>query len=143
MTTRADVVAEARRWIGTRFQHQGRVRGVGVDCVGLVIGVARELLLVPESFDITGYGRQPDGMTFQDYCDSHMIQSSKEAAVPGNVVSIAFNKHPMHLAILADYAHGGLSIIHALASSRKCIEQRLDEVWMSRIAGWHRLVGVA
>ena len=38
-TTRTDVVAAAREWLGTPFHHQARLRGVGVDCVGLVIGV--------------------------------------------------------------------------------------------------------
>ena len=46
---RQDVVTAAREWIDTPFHHQARLKGVGVDCVGLVIGVARELALVPES----------------------------------------------------------------------------------------------
>ncbi len=43
------VVAEARRWIGTRYVHQASVRQVGTDCLGLVRGVWREL-----------YGREPE-----------------------------------------------------------------------------------
>lgn len=39
------VAAQAMKWVGTPFAHQGRVRGPagGVDCVGLPIGVAEEL----------------------------------------------------------------------------------------------------
>jgi NlpC/P60 family putative phage cell wall peptidase len=39
--TRAAIVAEARSWIGTRYQHQASVKGVGCDCLGLVRGVWR------------------------------------------------------------------------------------------------------
>jgi cell wall-associated NlpC family hydrolase len=33
---RAEVVAEARSWLGTPFHHQGRVKGAGVDCAMLL-----------------------------------------------------------------------------------------------------------
>ena len=39
--TRAAIVAEARTWIGTRYRHQGSLKGVGCDCLGLVRGVWR------------------------------------------------------------------------------------------------------
>lgn len=35
------VVAEARRWIGTPYVHQGSVHGAGCDCLGLIRGVWR------------------------------------------------------------------------------------------------------
>jgi NlpC/P60 family putative phage cell wall peptidase len=40
---RADIVSEARRWIGTPYRHQASVRGAGADCLGLVRGVWRAL----------------------------------------------------------------------------------------------------
>jgi NlpC/P60 family putative phage cell wall peptidase len=33
------VVAEALSWVGTPYRHQGRKKGVGCDCLGLVLGV--------------------------------------------------------------------------------------------------------
>lgn len=33
------VVAEARGWIGTPYRHQGRMKGIGCDCLGLLLGV--------------------------------------------------------------------------------------------------------
>lgn len=38
-----EVVAEARRWIGTPYRHQASRRGAGADCLGLVRGVWREV----------------------------------------------------------------------------------------------------
>lgn len=36
------IAAEAEAWIGTPFQWQARVKGVGADCKGLIAGVAKE-----------------------------------------------------------------------------------------------------
>jgi len=38
---RAAALAEARSWIGTPYQHQASLKGVGCDCLGLVRGVWR------------------------------------------------------------------------------------------------------
>ena len=35
------IVEEALRWVGTPYRHQGSIRGVGCDCVGLLAGVWR------------------------------------------------------------------------------------------------------
>jgi NlpC/P60 family putative phage cell wall peptidase len=42
--TRPQIVAEARSWIGTPYQHQASLKGVGCDCLGLVRGVWRTLI---------------------------------------------------------------------------------------------------
>ena len=42
--TRADIVAEVRRWIGTPYRHQASLKGVGCDCLGLVRGVWRAVV---------------------------------------------------------------------------------------------------
>jgi NlpC/P60 family putative phage cell wall peptidase len=44
VTGPARVIAEARSWIGTPYQHQASVKGVGADCLGLLRGVWRVLL---------------------------------------------------------------------------------------------------
>lgn len=41
---RADVIAAARSWIGTPYQHQASLRGIGCDCLGLVRGVWRDVI---------------------------------------------------------------------------------------------------
>lgn len=40
---REKIVAEARGWIGTPYRHQAGMKGVGCDCLGLVLGVWRAL----------------------------------------------------------------------------------------------------
>lgn len=46
---RADIVVSARNWLGTPYQHQASLRGVGTDCLGLLRGVWR-----------THFGEEPE-----------------------------------------------------------------------------------
>ena len=141
--TRAQVVAEARSWIGTPFQHQARVKGVGVDCAGVVICVARTLGLVSPHFDVQGYARQPDGHSLLCHCDQTMRAVPREAMQPGDVVVVSFDRDPGHVGIVGDYTHGGLSIIHALGiSARKVVETRLLFTPGMRFAACYQLPGV-
>jgi NlpC/P60 family putative phage cell wall peptidase len=134
------IVSTARSWLGTRFHHQGRLKGVGCDCAGLVVGVCRELLI--DVADKTDYTRQPDGVMMRQTCEQNMTEIAPTQITPGDVLLFRFDQHPQHVAIVGNYDHGGLSIIHAYAPSRKVIETRLDDVWMSRIVAAYRLPGV-
>lgn len=55
----ARFIEEVRACLGTRWRHQGRLPGVGLDCVGLVVVPAGRVgLRVADSLD---YGLRPDG----------------------------------------------------------------------------------
>lgn len=126
MTSRLEVVTAARGWLETPFHHQARLKGVGVDCAGLVIGVARELGIVPTDFDVDTYPRTPDGRSLLRLTDLHMTRMSVQQSMrPGDVVVVSFDKDPQHLGIVGDYRHGGLSIIHAAGHAGRVIETRL------------------
>lgn len=40
------IAEEARSWCGTRFHHGSRIRGVGVDCVNLVVAILEAVGLI-------------------------------------------------------------------------------------------------
>ena len=142
MTTRADVVTQAREWIGTPFQHQQRTKGVAVDCAGLVIGVCRALGLVAPAFDVGGYARQPDGVSLIKTCNEYMTPVREDDMQPGDAVVVAYDKAPGHMGILGDYRHGGLSIIHAAMKPPRVIETRLLFTKQMRFIAAYRLPGI-
>lgn len=41
---REAIIAAARSWIGTTYQHQASLRHIGCDCLGLLRGVWREVI---------------------------------------------------------------------------------------------------
>jgi NlpC/P60 family putative phage cell wall peptidase len=51
MTTGAQVVAIAEEFLGTPYRHQGAMKGVGCDCIGLIRGIWRAL-----------YGQEPEAV---------------------------------------------------------------------------------
>lgn len=129
MTTPADIVAEARSWVGTRWIHQARVKGVGTDCIGLVAGVALALNLPRaaewhEDQRFKSYGRTPDPVMMLAGCRDYM----DEVAVPGIgdvLIMRAFNvQEPTHFAIVS-----GLDPMYMIHSRlmRKVSENRVDD----------------
>lgn len=146
MVERLEVVAEARSWVGTKYQHQQRMKGAAVDCIGLVIGVARALHLVPQDFDINGYSGQPDGHSLMRQAKAHMKQIPVSGMRPGDVVVMVFDVDPCHFGIVGDYRHGGLSMIHALqrhGGGGSVVEHRIAPFNKDRIVAAFSLPGVA
>lgn len=136
---RAQIVAAAREWLDTPYVHQGRLLGVGVDCAGLIVGVARTCGL--SDYDVSGYARIPDGSSLQAACDETMTRADEPQL--GDVLLFRFERQPQHLAFVADYAYGGLSIVHAYAPAGKVVETRFDEQWQRRLVQTYVMPGVA
>jgi len=137
MTTGADVVAEARTWLDTPYHHQGRVRGVGVDCLGLLVGVGRALGLT--QFDITNYPRIPTYDSLTRGCEDNLVRVRPPSLQAGDVLLLRFDKWPGHLAILTDDD----TIIHAYFARRKVVEHRIDADWWRKTRGTYRFPGVS
>lgn len=129
MPTPDIIIAAARAWIDTPFHHQGRLQGIGCDCVGLIVGVARDLgITVP---DQTGYARTPSGGLLERALDEALSQAP--GLSPGRIVLMRWEREAMHVGILADHPAGGLSLIHAYAQARRVVEHYLDDVWADRV----------
>lgn len=146
----ADVVEAARGWVGTRFHHQGRLKASegrkgGCDCLGLLVGVARELRLPASGggmladFDERDYGHMPDGRKLKATLDLLLEPIAPQDAGEGDVLLLRIEGVPQHLAIVCGYPYGGLGMIHALAANRRVVEHRLDEAWRGRIAAAYRI----
>lgn len=135
----AEVVATARSYIDTRWHHQGRNRA-GLDCAGLIVCVAHDLAL--SDFDMRDYGRLPNADQMREVMRGQCTELPTAALAPGVVALLRFEREPQHLAIVADYLYGGLSIVHALMQSRRVVEHRLDDLWYSRIVALYALPGV-
>ena len=120
----AAAVPQARAWLGTPWVHQARLPGVGVDCVGLLIGISRALGVVPQGFDVTGYARQPDGHALMRHLRGLLDYVPLADLRPGDFLCVAFDQHPQHVGVVGDYVHGGPSIIHAI-NGRGVVETRL------------------
>ena len=136
MTTPSDILAEARTWAGTPFRHQGRCKGVGVDCLGLVVGVARALGL--SAADGAGYPRQPDGAALLAGLEEAYVPLGLGRQRPGDILVFRIRSTPQHLALLTE--PGGM--IHVHAAVGRVVETGLDATWAARLVAAYRYPGV-
>lgn len=152
--TRA-MAASARSWVGTKFVHQGRLKksatsAGGVDCLGLLIGVAEELQLQladgtkVASLDERTYQRIPDGQLLKEKLSQLLTQISSDDVEEGDVVLVSFDGNPQHLGLIvhhqddeSDSSH--LNIIHAYAQVRKVVEHHYDAFWRGKTVAAFRI----
>lgn len=132
MATREQVLAEARSWLGTPFHHQGRLKGVGVDCIGLVVGVARALGMA--ATDRPGYARTPDGETLTAALDAQMRRI--KAADAGDVLLLRIRRLPQHVGFLGE----GGTLIHAHSGADKVVETPMTDRWWERVVAAYRFI---
>lgn len=139
MTTRAQIVAEARKWVGTPFLHQGRLRGAGVDCAGVVIGVADVLGLAQGFEDPKGYPDNPANRQIEALLDKWMDRIPKGEEKPGDVLFFAYSRLPQHMGILTDRG----TIVHAYKPGPGVVEVTYDRLWQRQTVRAYRFRGIA
>lgn len=136
---RAQIVEIARTYIDTPFEWHQRLRGEGIDCVGLPICVGREAGVLPPDFEFQEYGNYPQGVV--DLFAQFTIQIEKSEAGLGDlVVMAAGTREPMHCGIIAEL-DGYPSIIHC-ALRWGVTEHVFDSWWKSKVHAAFRYPGV-
>ena len=147
MITAADVVAEARRWIGTRWQHQAALRGVATDCLGMIAGIGLALGL-PDAdrwradVRMQAYSRSPNPRDMLTGCAAYLDPSDRCDPGLGDILLLRFkNGPPQHFAILSSVDPA--RIIHAYAHIGRVTENGLDAAWRQRIVRAYRYRGLA
>jgi NlpC/P60 family putative phage cell wall peptidase len=125
------ILAEAREWLDTPYHHQGRLKDVGVDCIGLIIGVAYNVGLIGRS-DIAwikkafpSYSRQPEGTYLRDGLSKFMPEVLVSQREPGDVILVSMDNAPRHVVLYTERD----TIIHAYAERGKCVETRYAHYW--------------
>lgn len=112
---RAAVVTEAESWLGTPYHHRARVKGAGVDCAQILIGVYGNVGLV-DPFDTDDYPM--DWMLHRDeerYLGwVERYAGRVDAPLPGDIAVWRFGRCFSHGAIVT----GWPNIIHAYRPER-------------------------
>lgn len=161
---RGAIVEEARRWAGTPYHHQARLKGVGVDCAGLIIGVGAALGIMP--FDeirfreFANYARQPNPNQMRRALEAHLVEIPEHVAGEGDVMWLEWRVGlPMHLAICATVADepeqelsalwgqvvmsGRSTMIHATSEVGRVVEHGFADPWPDRVNSFWRYPGLA
>lgn len=131
------IVAAARACLGTPFHHLGRVPGVGLDCLGLVLHSAVSVgkpLTSPKA-----YPRDPShvNMLAGAAANPALARVSNLAEIrAGDVLLLQICSKIRHLAI-----YTGETLIHVLDGSvNRVCEHAIDSRWRRRMVAAYRFV---
>lgn len=129
-----DVVAAARRWIGTPYHHQASRIGAGADCLGLIRGVWRDLYGA-EAETPPGYSRdwgEANGVeTLLGAAMRHLIRREGVSPEPGDV--LIFRMQPRAIAKHAALMATPETMIHAMENCHAA-EVPMSRWWRRRLA---------
>lgn len=125
------IVAAARSCVGTRFRAQGRVEGLGLDCVGVVLVAAAAAGVVPShlpAYRLGGDCPDVEAIVAAQGC------SRIDSGLPGDVLVFAPTGRQRHFGIVTP-----LGLVHAHAGLDRVVEGPIDRDWT--IIGRWRLPG--
>lgn len=131
-----DYVTVAREWIGTPFHHACAAKQIACDCIGLVVGAAKEVGLTERQ--LPDYASYLDRERQLSIILEEGIRVPEGEWQPGDVLWLRIRHHPQHFAILT----GEGTFLHAYQSLNKVVETPLIDWWKERIMGvfrWRRL----
>ncbi|QXK92103.1 hypothetical protein HL033_00775 [Neoehrlichia mikurensis] len=137
--TRKRIIDTARKWIGTQFHYQGRLKKNakchgGCDCIGLIIGIARDLNIQSKNHLPLHYSDQVNYNIIDKDAIYHkiqhlLIQKEISHALPGDILLIRIHRVTHHFAILS-YNY---NIIHTSATIKQVTEHKLFPKWYNMI----------
>lgn len=126
MINRTTISSAARLWINTPFHPQGRRIGIGVDCLGLIIGVANHLKLKSlQGRDLSCYDTciynvgVPCAELMLSTLPMHFIKIDNPE--PGAILSCINSSQYGHLGIISS----DNTFIHACMLRGKVVEERI------------------
>lgn len=148
MTTRQEIVDEARSYVGTPFHHQGCAPGVGIDCIGVLRALGKRFDLkgsaeLEASRALLAYGPDPDPKLLLE-CERFMVRITWQDLGLGDVLmmkTLYSRGQPKHFAVVSRL--NPIYIIHAWAYVKSAVvENRLDDKLRGRVLACFRFQGV-
>ena len=134
----------ALSWLGTRFHYYGRIKRNslnmgGVDCIGLIIEIGKEIESKYNGknikyYDYLTYSRYPNVGEMKRFLDKYFIKIDKQQLSVGDLIYFNFHNHLEHIAVYIS----NNSIVHCSSSTRKVIQEPFGKYWREKVIGWYR-----
>jgi NlpC/P60 family putative phage cell wall peptidase len=143
LATAAEIIAEARSWIGTPYQHQASCKGAGADCLGLLRGVWR-CCIGPEPETPPAYTpdwSETDGVErLLQAAHRHLVPVGLDDLRSGDVLVFRMRAESVakHVGLLVRLPGKPDSMVHA-HSGHGVVETWLTQPWQRRLAAAFRL----
>lgn len=133
MTSRDDLIQEAREWIKTPWQHHQSCKIYGTDCVGLFWGIGENcgVNIGPK----LNYYRNPVENSLEKELDTRFKRIPFADRAPGDCLLFRIGEIPRHVGMVSYDGY----FIHA-SRYYGVVEVRLDERWRDRVVACYQIV---
>lgn len=137
---RDEVVFEALTWLRTPWHHAARIKGVGVDCVNLLIAVYSKVGLIDE-FNLEAYPRDWNLHRDEPLFIKGLLKFADVVSEPeiGDVAMFRFGRHAAHGGIIIEHD----KVLHAyLNFGRVTITEISTSELQGRLTNYYRIRGL-
>lgn len=134
----AELIAQARGWVGVPFRHQGRGRA-GVDCAGFLVALMQAAGELPRDYYEPGnYGRAP-ARDLTEVVRRYCVPAARAPGFPGALVLIRWPKDrlPSHVGLCT-----GATLIHCYQREGGVVEHGYRGPWPRVTHSLWRMPGV-
>lgn len=121
-----EVLDTARSYVGVPFKHMGRSKLDGVDCVGFLVLLGRELGAY--DYDYLPYGRRGLPGRFLAKFEERLVRKPYGKVDMGDIVVLREGRYDCHCGLIASM-FGELTLIHAYFKKGQVLEQNYDSLW--------------
>ena len=129
--TREALVKAVLQHVGTRWHHQGRTPGVGLDCIGLYVVSAVGLGAALQDFQ--GYGPIPRPEILMAQVQRQLVEVSRDERQVGDLLCFAAPESgkPSHFGVLV--ARAPDRMVHAFAKHRRVALEPVADQWVAAL----------
>jgi cell wall-associated NlpC family hydrolase len=134
----AELITQARTWLGVPFRHQGRGRA-GVDCAGFLVALMEAAGELPRDYhEPANYGRMP-ARELIDVVRRYCVPAARAPTFPGALVLMRWprDRQPSHVGLCT-----GATLIHCYQREGGVVEHGYRGPWPRVTHSLWRMPGV-
>ncbi|MBI1313693.1 hypothetical protein GC176_20565 [bacterium] len=141
MVKRAEIIEAARSCLGTKWVHQGRVPGQGIDCAGVILYTGKVLGVT--DYEPPPYQRNAKWNEFLKHFQLCFEEIQIADVRPGDILVFRQEVFPCHCGIMTDPdEQGNLRFVHSYLIRHKVVEERYSNEWRTLTRAAFRYPGV-
>jgi cell wall-associated NlpC family hydrolase len=130
-------VNESRSWIGTQWENNQRVKAIGVDCTGLLIGIGINVGFLPSNFTIDNYHRIARGRSLLSVLERYLAPVARKELAIADIIAFDHLNTITHVGIVS----GENLFIHA-HHRHGVIEQEFSDRLRAAVCAIYEIPGV-